>query len=129
MTPRKKPAPLTALPSPTWPPQMPADIVGDGAALWDSVVSRYRLNDAEIITLANACRTLSLVEDLQASLDEHGPVITQPSGRLAANPAASEIRQQRLTAARLIASLRLPTSDGRSAAKPLRGVYTGVKNG
>jgi hypothetical protein len=126
MTPRKKPV-VTALPAPSWPPLMPVDLRADGEALWLSVVSKYRLTDTEMVTLVNACRTMDTIADLQKSLDEYGVTIMQPSGRLAANPSASEIRQQRLTAARLIASLRLPTTDARSAQKVMRGVYGGAR--
>jgi hypothetical protein len=43
---------------------------------------------------------------------------------------AAELRQQRIALARLIAALRIPTdaSDGRSQARPLRGVY-GIAGG
>jgi hypothetical protein len=67
---------------------------------------------------------VDLLDELEALVRKDGPVVTTPQGPRA-HPAAVEARQQRLTLARLLASLRIPTED---AARPqrrggARGVY------
>jgi hypothetical protein len=93
--------------------------------LYSDLVGRYRFNTVEMDTVHQACRTARTIELLQQHIDEHGISLTQPSGRTAANPSVSEIRQQRIALARLVSSLRLPTSDQRSQARAgVKGMYS-----
>ena len=79
-------------------------MLGPGKRLWRKVIDSFDLDAPELLLLAEACRTADLCSRLQAELDETGPILD--SGRL--NPAAAELRQQRLVLARLISSLQLP---------------------
>ena len=89
-----------------------------GKRLWLSVLDRYDLDEHEAALLVQAVRTVDLCERLEAIVTADGPVIDSPQGRKA-HPAAVELRQQRLTFARLLAALRLPEDD---AGRPQRRV-------
>lgn len=93
-----------------------------GKRLWSSIVDHYELDEHESTLLVQAVQTVDLCERLEAVLKAEGPVIDSPQGRKA-HPAAVELRQQRLTLARLLAALRLPTGD--EAGRPQR--RTGVR--
>lgn len=93
-----------------------------GKRLWDSVLSEYELEEHERALLVEAVRTLDLLADLEALVRAEGAVIDSPQGRKA-HPAAVEARQQRITLARLLAALRLPSgdeSDRKAGARPQR---------
>ena len=93
-----------------------------GRKLWDAVSSDYDLESHELLVLENAARTADLVGDLQALIDEEGLVL---GGKT--HPAVPEIRQQRITLARLLVALRVPA--GEESDRPsgqrraIRGVY------
>ena len=86
------------------------------------MTSNYDLESHELLLLENAARTADLVGRLQALLDEEGLV---SGGKT--HPALPEIRQQRITLARLLVALRVPA--GEESDRPagqrrgIRGVY------
>ncbi len=88
----------------------PAGLRAPGRRLWQSVVTVYELAEHERALLLEACRTLDLLDRLDAAVRSDGPMIDTPQG-LRAHPAAVEARQQRLTYGRLLAALRLPDDD------------------
>jgi len=115
---------------------VPAAPPGSTAAakrLWASVVDDYELEPHEMVLLAQACRTVSLLDHLDAEVRRDGAMVESPQGRKA-HPAAVEARQQSIALARIVAALRLPMgSDGdqQAGARPprrvgARGVY-GIK--
>ncbi len=78
--------------------------------------------------LLQACRTVDVLDALQARLDADGTMVESPQG-LRAHPALPELRQQRIALARLVVALGLPTGvvDHEPSKKPrraVRGVYS-----
>ena len=103
----------------------PAKLGPSGTALWTAVTAGYDLAEHELALLRQAVRTLDLIDELQKACDAFGPIVESPQGAKA-NPALVEIRQQRLTVARLLAQLRIPDdeTDGRRQRRGgARGVY------
>jgi hypothetical protein len=82
-----------------------------GKRLWSRVAGPFELDQHELAVLLQACRTADLLDRLQVVIDE-GEVIISSSQGLKANPAAVEFRQQALTLAKLMASLRIPIETG-----------------
>lgn len=99
--------------------------------LWRSVVEFYGLDEHELALLRAAVKTIDLIGDLERAIAKDGPVIDSPQGRKA-HPAVVEVRQQRLTLARLLSALRMPQGedgDHQATARPqrrsgARGVYS-----
>lgn len=92
-----------------------------GRKLWVDVTDKFELQSHELLLLEQAARIADLVADLQARIDTDGPVLA--TGRN--HPAVAEIRQQRITLARLLVALRVPTGDqedDRPQRRGLRGV-------
>lgn len=104
----------------------PEGLRSSGRALWRAITADYVLAPHELTLLLQAARTTDLLDDLEAEIRERGALVESPQGRKA-SPAAVEARQQRLTLARLLVALRIPadgsTADGRTQARPIRGVY------
>ena len=84
------------------------------------------LEQQEVALLLEAARTVDLCDELEAALRKGGPLVESPQGQKA-NPAAVEVRQQRLTLARLLASLRILLDEAdrglRPQGRPTGGVY------
>jgi hypothetical protein len=97
-----------------------------GKRLWLAVTKDYVLDEHERRLLLEACRTVDLLDRLEAAVRRDGPLVSSPQGERA-HPAAVEARQQRITLARLLAALRLPDeeADARPGRRPAgaRGVY------
>lgn len=72
-----------------------------------------------------ATTTLGIIERLEARLGDEDVIV---GGGLVArpHPAVVELRQQKLTFARLMACLRLPLSDEHEAQRPVRRPVRGV---
>jgi hypothetical protein len=102
-------------------PRAPAGAKTAGRALWRAVLTGYELDEHELALLRQACRSADTCDDLQAIVDREGPMV---AGR--AHPALVELRQQKITLARLIVALRVPLGDedqGRTQYRGPRGVY------
>ena len=84
---------------------------------------RYELDEHERVILVQACQTVDLCVDLQAILNDEGPIVGTDERRKA-NPAAVELRQHRIVLARLLAVLKIPLEDsaGRTQHRSTRGV-------
>lgn len=101
----------------------PRGLKAAGRKLWDSVCTDFELEPYEASLLLQACQTADIIADLQVTIDKLG---VDCAGRELA-----EIRQQRLTFARLIVALRLPAgaeSNPAAGRRPqrrggVRGVY------
>ena len=102
----------------------PRGLAAAGRKLWDAVTSDYELESHELLWLENAARTADLIAGLQARIDADGPVLPLNLGGKT-HPAVAEIRQQRITLARLLVALRVPTGeeDDRPQRRRIRGVY------
>lgn len=113
------------------PPPPPAGLKVSGRSLWKAAVAVFDFDEHELALLRESCRTLDALDALQTAVDLDGVVVESPQG-VKAHPALVEVRQQRITYARLIAQLGIPAGDedkvGKSARRPARGVYgiTGV---
>lgn len=92
--------------------QPPARLKKTGRELWASVVSEYDLDEHEIITLKEACRTADRLDELDREMEEQPLTVFNVRGDEVANPRIVEQRQQSLVFTRLMASLRLPNEAG-----------------
>lgn len=96
-----------------------------GDRLYSSIAAEYDLGDHELTLLLEAAHTADLCADLQDLVGRDGLVLED--GRV--NPAVRELRQQRLTLARLLVALRVPdpedddAPEGRTQRRGIRGVY------
>lgn len=109
------------------PPSPPAGLRRSGRALWRSVMTDYALDTHEESLLLQACRTSDSLDDLQALLEAEG-LMGETSQGPRIHPALVELRQQRVTFARLLTALRIPTGEqtdtGRTQVRGgTRGVY------
>jgi hypothetical protein len=107
-------------------PAAPKGLGPRGRHFWRTVHAAYELEAHETELLVEAARTLDLVERLQATLDAANA--TGADGK--PNAVLVELRQQRLTLARLLAALRIPDADSgeRPQRRQIRGVYRGRTN-
>jgi hypothetical protein len=99
----------------------PAGLGTAGRRLWRSVTADFELAGHEVLILAQAAHTADVCEALQRVVARDGPVLEGPR----THPACRELRQQRITLARLVAALRIPADEDadRSQARSVRGVY------
>lgn len=106
-------------------PKPPSGLRRSGRALWRAVMSDFALDEHETTILREACRTADSLDDLQALVDAEGLMaVTSQGSRV--HPALIEARQQRVTFARLLTALRIPTGEeeGRTHQRGgPRGVY------
>ena len=110
-------------------PRPPAGSKAAGRSLWRAILADFDLEEHELALLRQACRVADTCDDLQTLVDNDGPMV---AGRT--HPALTELRQQRITLARLIGALRVPLGEqqedgqpvGRSQYRGTRGVY-GIK--
>lgn len=116
---------------PESPSKPPSGLRRTGRGLWTAVLSDFDLDTHEQTILREACRTADTLDDLQAALVSDG-VMSESSQGSRVHPALVELRQQRVTFARLLTALRIPAgevTDGRGQVRGgPRGVYgiTGV---
>ncbi len=103
----------------------PPGLRKSGRSLWVAVMRDYALDKHETVVLREACRTLDALDALQALLDTEG-LMSETSQGPRVHPALVELRQQRITFARLVTALRIPAGEdsGRTQARGgPRGVY------
>jgi hypothetical protein len=105
-------------------PPTPRGLKAAGRALWNSVASDFDLEPYESSLLLQAAQTADHIAALQRVIEQLGVDC--------AHRELAEIRQQRLTLARLLVSLRLPSGlegeEGqarRPQRRAIRGVYRG----
>lgn len=92
----------------------PSNLKNGGRKLWKSVTDDYELGQHELTILLEASRTVDALEDLEAIVRKEGVTAVTPQG-VRAHPALVELRQQRVTLAKLVASLRIPLEDDQEA--------------
>lgn len=106
-------------------PKPPAGLQRSGRALWRAVLADFDLEEHERQLLHETCRTRDLCDRLQSVLDADGPMSESSQG-IRVHPAAVELRQQRITLARLLAALNVPSGEvepGVGQRRAPRGVY------
>ncbi|MBG9887048.1 hypothetical protein ABE10_11010 [Bacillus toyonensis] len=104
----------------------PPGLSRPGQKLWKAVVDDFDLAEHELAQLEEAARVRDTIAALRAQVDADGVMIHSSQGdRL--HPAITEIRQQQLALARLLATLKVPglEEDALPASRGVRGVYTG----
>jgi len=88
----------------------PSGLKAGGRKLWRSVTDDYELGEHELSILLEAGRTVDALDALQKIIANEGVTNVSPQG-VRAHPALVEARQQRVTLAKLLASLRIPLDD------------------
>jgi hypothetical protein len=88
----------------------------DGKRLWNSVTEDFELAEHELSVLVEACRTVDALAALQSIIEKDGVTNVSPQG-VRAHPALVEARQQRVTLAKLVASLRIPLDDAQGEGR------------
>ena len=109
-------------------PRAPKGTKAAGLRLWRAATAEYELDEHELALLREAVRTVDVLDDLQAEVEDGGVVVSSPQGEKA-SPALVEARQQRIALARLLAALRMPAGEEEEDGRPqrrvgVRGVYT-----
>lgn len=111
-------------------PKPPTGLRKSGRALWRAVMRDYVLDEHETTILREACRTADSLDALEAQVEVDG-IMSESSQGGRVHPALVELRQQRITFARLLTALRIPQgeTDGRTQSRGgPRGVY-GIAGG
>lgn len=90
--------------------KVPSGLRAGGRKLWLSVTDDYELGQHELSILLEAGRTVDALDALEKIVREEGVTNVSPQG-VRAHPALVEARQQRVTLAKLLASLRIPLDD------------------
>lgn len=99
-----------------------------GKRLWRSILDDYDLDEHERALLLEACRSVDLLDLLDAAVRKDGPMVDSPQGQKA-HPAAVEARQQTIALARLLAALRLPAGADEDRAEGRRPQRRGAPRG
>jgi hypothetical protein len=102
----------------------PEGLQAGGQEFWTAIIDKFALVDHELVILKEACRTIDLLDSLQAAIDRDGPLQRWGEGSRA-HPAAPELRQHRIALARLVATLGIPDDpdSDRRITRGARGVY------
>lgn len=106
-------------------PSPPKELGAAGTGLWRSVMGPYDLDPHESALLLAACRCADTLDRLAAEAASGQVTVVNHRGDQVVHPAISESRQQSLTLARLLASLRLPAGEESEARPQRRGAARG----
>jgi hypothetical protein len=96
-----------------------------GKRLWNRITGEFDLAEHETTVLLQACRIVDVLDRLQVAIDSSEVLVVSPQG-LKANPAVVEFRQQAVTLAKCMASLRIPI-DSDSAEGRLPQQRVGIR--
>ena len=83
-----------------------------GERFHDAAIANYELTDSELELLAEVCRSLDVIDGLNAAIARDGLTVEGASGQVRVHPAVAEVRSTGLAVARLLALLRLPDEQG-----------------
>lgn len=92
----------------------PSGLKAGGRKLWKAVTDDFDLGQHELSILLEASRTVDALNELENIVKDEGVTHQSPQG-VRAHPALVEARQQRVTLAKLVASLRIPLEDTQEA--------------
>jgi hypothetical protein len=106
-------------------PKPPAGLGKTGRALWRAVMRDFALDEHETTILREACRTADSLDALQVLLEAEG-LMSETSQGPRIHPALVELRQQRVTFARLLTALRIPIGEADAGRTQARGGTRGV---
>lgn len=96
--------------------KVPANLKTGGKKLWRAITDDFELGEHELSVLLEAARTVDALEALEKIVRDEGVTHQSPQG-IRAHPALVEARQQRVTLAKLVASLRIPLEDEQEATR------------
>lgn len=96
--------------------RVPANLKAGGKKLWKAVTDDFELGEHELSVLLEASRTVDALDELEKIVRSEGVTHQSPQG-VRAHPALVEARQQRVTLAKLVASLRIPLDDEQDAGR------------
>lgn len=103
----------------------PAGLGLAGARLWRQVSADFDLRADEVVLLGAACRTQDTIARLEEAMIDAPLVVRGSMGQEREHPLLSELRQQRMTVARLLRQLDLldlgEMEQLRSAARSAKG--------
>ena len=94
----------------------PSGLKSGGRKLWRSITDEFELGQHELSILVEAARTVDALDELESIVRDEGVTNISPQG-VRAHPALVEARQQRVTLAKLVASLRIPLEDEQEATR------------
>lgn len=97
-------------------PSAPRGLKMGGKRLWNAVSGDFELAEHELSVLLEAARTVDALNALEKIIQDEGVTNVSPQG-VRAHPALVEARQQRVTLAKLVASLRIPLDDEQSTGR------------
>ncbi|BCT76938.1 hypothetical protein SCMU_27800 [Sinomonas cyclohexanicum] len=97
-------------------PDVPSGLRAPGRKLWKAVVDDYERGEHELVVLLEAARTVDALDALEAIVRTEGVTNVSPQG-VRAHPALVEARNQRVTLAKLVASLRIPLDDAEAVGR------------
>ncbi|MCK6095490.1 terminase [Micrococcus sp. EYE_162] len=97
-------------------PRAPRGLKAGGKRLWRAVADEFELAEHELSVLLQAARTVDALDELERIVNAEGVTHESPQG-VRAHPALVEARQQRVTLAKLVASLRIPLEDEQQAGR------------
>src|SRR4051794_1234770 len=93
------------------PVEAPDGLAARGSALWAATVAGCDLEPHELALLTEACRTIDLLDQLEAAIAA-ADGLTMPWGEgVRLHPAVPEVRAQRVALARLVAALGIPAEE------------------
>lgn len=87
--------------------ERPAGLGVAGGRLWDAIVGDFVLQEHERVLLESCARVADTIDALVAEVGD-GPLTVDGSHGVKIKPQVVELRQQRITLARMLASLRVP---------------------
>lgn len=102
----------------------PRGLLVAGRKLWNSSTEEFEWAMHELAMLEEACRTRDRIVQLDKAVSDDGLMLASSQGSRV-HPGVAEARQQRLTLARLLATLGIPAleEDALPPARGVRGVY------
>jgi hypothetical protein len=101
-------------------PNTPRGLLTAGRKLWDASTNEFELAMHELAVLEEACRTRDRISQLDKKVSEDGLMLSSSQGDRM-HPGIAEARQQRMTLARLLATLSIPPL-AEDVLPPARGV-------
>jgi hypothetical protein len=89
----------------------PGGLSMGGTRLWKSIAAQFGLEEYEKFVLLQACRCADRLDSMAKELVASTLTVTNYKGDEVVHPLIAESRQQSLTLARLLASLRVPSGE------------------
>lgn len=91
----------------------PAGLGRRGTTFWKEVTGAYTVERPdELALLTEACRILSLCDDLRQAVERDGYTTAGSTGQLVAHPLLTELRANRAELRHVLRQLGLPNPDG-----------------